>query len=66
MKMKPPASLTCSACSQLILKKDLIAWTKKDKVVHLLCATAQLREGVNFIGRAEKLFAQLECKQQHA
>lgn len=64
--MKSTDNLTCSACKKPILEKDLIAWTKKDKVVHLICATAQLSDGVYFIGRAENLTDQPFGNQQHA
>lgn len=47
--------LICSACGKRILEKDLIAWTEKNDFVHLICDTIQIREGVKFMGRAEKL-----------
>ena len=47
--------LTCSTCGKKILEKDLIAWTEKNNVVHLICDTVQISEGVRFMGRAEEL-----------
>lgn len=64
--MKSSAKLTCAACSHPILEKDLIAWTKKNHVVHLICATALLNEGVHFIGRAENMGNPPFQNQQHA
>jgi hypothetical protein len=51
--------LTCSACGKQILEKDLVAWTEKNNVVHLICDTIQISEGVKFMGRAEKMKEQL-------
>lgn len=57
--MNSKDGLTCSACGKRILKNDLVAWTKKNDVVHLICDTIQIREGIKFMGRAEKLKEQL-------
>ncbi|MGG3450538.1 MULTISPECIES: hypothetical protein [Bacillaceae] len=51
--------LICSTCRKRILEKDLVAWTEKNDVVHLICDTIQIREGVKFMGRAEKLKEQI-------
>jgi NAD-dependent SIR2 family protein deacetylase len=55
--MTSTASLTCTICAKTISKKDLIAITKKNSVVHLICGAIQLKEGVIFIGRTEKMEA---------
>jgi hypothetical protein len=58
--------LTCSACGKRILEKDLVAWTEKNNVVHLICDTIQISEGVKFMGRAEKMKKQLTLHENFA
>lgn len=53
--MNNAGGLICSTCGKKILEKDLIAWTEKNNVVHLICDTVQINEGVRFMGRAEEL-----------
>ncbi|WP_173799936.1 hypothetical protein [Domibacillus mangrovi] len=53
--MNNEVGLICSTCGKKILERDLIAWTEKNNVVHLICDTVQINEGVRFMGRAEEL-----------
>lgn len=53
--MNCAADLTCSTCGGKVLEKDLIAWTEKNNIIHLICDTVQISEGVRFMGRAEEL-----------
>jgi hypothetical protein len=66
MKMNSKDGLTCSACGKQILAKDLVAWTEKNDFVHLICDTIQIREGIKFLGRAEKLKEQIDLHENIA
>ncbi|OLN22240.1 hypothetical protein BTO30_10860 [Domibacillus antri] len=57
---------TCCACGKRILEKDLVAWTEKNKVVHLVCDTVQINDGVRFMGRAENLKEQIDIEERYA
>ncbi|OMP67866.1 hypothetical protein [Domibacillus epiphyticus] len=64
--MNCAVGLLCAACRKKILEKDLVAWTEKNKVVHLVCDTVQISDGVRFLGRAELLKEQLEIYDEFA
>lgn len=56
----------CSKCQKPILPNDLIAWTKKETLVHLICDASLLTQGVYYIGRAERVMNEETSDQQHA
>lgn len=54
----------CNACQKPILANDLIAWTKKETLVHLICDASKLEQGVYYIGRANHVMNEHEMNQQ--
>lgn len=58
--------LICSACEKKILERDLVAWTENNNVVHLVCDTIQISEGIKFMGRAEKLQEKFSLDEKYA
>lgn len=65
-KMNRNINWCCSKCQKPILANDLIAWTKKETLVHLICDASQLMEGVHYIGRAEQVMNDETSDQRHA